>query len=289
MTTTTRPLADHGTLSRYKHHGCKCDTCRAGYSAWQRNRYRRRGYGTWQPFVDAEPIRQHIVTLHRSGMSYASIAKAADLYEATVTGFVYTLSSKAPQKKRATPEIATKILAVQADPLLSGRSDATGTRRRIQALAANGWPMSSLGPLIGVNADSVNRMTRQRSVYAATARSVTNVYQRYSAEAPEDHGVPAWKAERTRRETQAKGWPDPIWWEDMGHIDDPGFDPATAEQVLRRNELATVRRAEVEHLAGYGYGAEQINERVDLSLSAIRQILMEYRTGQRRSRTKAAS
>jgi lambda repressor-like predicted transcriptional regulator len=287
--TTIRTLPDHGTLSRYKHHGCKCDTCRAGYCAYQRTSRRRRGYGTWQPFVDAEPIRQHILTLHGSGMSYASIAKAAGLYEATVTGFIYKLSRKDPLKKRATPAIAAKILAVKADPLLSGRVDATGARRRIQALAANGWPMASLAEAIGVSPDTVNRITRQRSVYVATARSVADVFERYSNEAPQNHGVPQWKVDRTRNEAQTKRWPDPVWWEDMGHIDDPNFDPNDAEKRLGRNELAALRRAEVEHLASFGFNAEEIDDRVDLALSTIRAILAELRTGQRRDRTKAAA
>ncbi|MYR36310.1 hypothetical protein GTX14_04475 [Streptomyces sp. SID4944] len=291
MTTTRsrRPIADHGTLSRYKHHGCKCDTCRNGYTAWQRNRYRRRGYGTWQPFVDAEPIRQHILTLHGSGMSYASIAQAAGMYEATLRGFLYALGPKSPRKEKATHEIAARILAVTPDPMLSGWVDATGTRRRIQALAANGWPMSALATFIGVNSGSVNRFTRQTRVYADTARAVAEVYGKYATASPQDHGVPQWKSDRHRREAQTKQWPDPTWWEDMGRIDDPTFDPLKiVERRLNRDELAAVRRAEVEHLASYGYDADEINKRVDLSISTIRGILLELRTGQRRDRRQAA-
>lgn len=284
----SRPLPEHGTLSRYKHHGCKCETCRAGYCAWQRKRYRLRGYGTWQPFVDAEPVRQHILALHGDGMSYASIAKAAGLYEATVTGFIYALSAKAPRKERATPEVANRILAVAADPMLSGWLDATGTRRRIQALAASGWPMPSLAGPIGINPCSVNRITRQLRVYASTARSVVDVYGQYSTLSPQAHGVPQWKSDRARHEAQAKGWPDPLWWEDMGHIDDRDFDPAAAEKAGAR-QLAKLRRAEVEHLASYGASPEEIAQRVDLTLNTIRDMVREIRTGQRRDRTKAAA
>lgn len=287
--TTTRTIADHGTLSRYKHHGCKCETCRASYCAWQRNRYRRRGYGTWQPFVDAEPIRQHITALHTVGMSYASIAKAADMHEATVTGFIYALSARDPRKEKATPNIAARILAVTADPMLSGWVNATGTRRRIQALAANGWPMGALAASIKVNTSTVNRLTRQQHVYATTARAVASTYNKYATTSPQDHGVPQWKSDRARQEAATKKWPDPVWWDDMGHIDDPDFDPATAEKKLGRDELAAIRRAEVEHLAAFGLDAEEINKRVDLALSTIRAILAELRTGQRRDRSKAAA
>lgn len=286
---STRTLADHGTLSRYKHHGCRCRTCVLGYRDYQRTTRRRRAYGTWHPFVDAEPIRQHILTLHGSGMSYASIAKAAGMYEATVTGFVYALGKRAPLKQRATPDIAAKILAVTPDPMLSGWVNATGTRRRIQALAAAGWPMGALATAIGVNSGTVNRMTRQTRVYASTARAVSAMYDEYATASPEGHGVQTWMADRTRRAAQAKHWPDPTWWEDMGHIDDPDFDPRAAEGQLGRNELAAVRRSEVEHLASYGYEAEEINKRVDLALSTIRTILAELRTGQRRNRSKAAA
>lgn len=287
--TSVRPIAEHGTLSRYKHHGCRCDTCCNGYRAYQRTTRRRRGYGTWQPFVDAEPVRQHINALHNAGMSYASIAQAAGLYEATVTGFIYTLGAKAPRKEKATPDIANSILAVTADPMLSGWVDATGTRRRIQALAANGWPMPSLARPIGINTCSVNRITRQTRVFTSTARAVLDVYSTYSAASPQVHGIPLWKSDRAQREAHAKGWPTPQWWEDMGHIDDPAFDPAAAERTLTRNELAAHRRDEVEHLAGYGYDAAAIAQRLDMHVKSVRSILAELRTGQRRDRTKAAA
>jgi len=287
--TTVRPIADHGTLSRYKHHGCRCETCCAGYRAYQRTTRRRRGYGTWQPFVGAEPVRQHIIALHNAGMSYASIAKAAGLYEATVTGFIYALSAKDPRKEKATPDIANSILAVTPDPMLSGWIDATGTRRRIQALAAHGWPMPSLADPIGINTCSVNRITRQVRVFTSTARAVLDVYNTHSAASPQEHGIPLWKSDRARREAQAKGWPDPLWWEDMGHIDDPNFDPANAEAAASRNDVAALRRAEIEHLASYGYEAEDIAARVGMHVKSTRVILAELRTGQRRDRSKAAA
>lgn len=291
MSTAAKPLPPHGSLSRHKYHGCKCDTCREGYRNYQRSRYRKQGYGTWQPYVDAEPVRQHLLQLRAAGFSYDRIAKTAGLYTAAVTAFVYDLGPKRHRRQRTTPGMAAKILAVTDDSMTPGMVDPTGTRRRIQALTAIGWPMRCLAPHIGVAQATVSRLCTQRYVFGHTAEAVASCYERLRDTDPQRYGVPAWLVTKSRNWAKREGWPDPVWWEDMGGIDDPDFDPADAERELGRNELASFRRAEVEHLASFGCSPEEIHARLgdEIALSTIRAIVREHQTGQRRDRRQAAA
>lgn len=291
MTTPAKPLPDHGTLSRHKYHKCKCQKCVDNYRAYQRNRHRKQGYGTWQPLVDAEPIRQHLLQLREQGIAFTRVAEIAGLHPPTVGAFLYALGPKRPRKKRATPEIAAKILAVTAETATPGIVDSTGTARRIQALAANGWPMKTLGPYIGVSPATVSRLTAQERVYRTTAEAVTACYLKLADQQPEAHGVPAALAERARRHAARQGWHDALWWEDMGRIDDPHFDPAAADRQMKRDELAALRRAEIEHLDAFGCTPEEIHRRLrgEIGISTIRAIVHELHTGQRRERKQVAA
>lgn len=285
---TSRTLPAHGTLSRHKYHRCKCGPCVDNYRAYQRTRHRKQAYGTWQPYVDAEPIRQHLLKLRDQGIAFTRVAELAGLYPATVGGFLYSLGPSRPRKERARPEIAAKILAVTAETATPGLVDATGTRRRLQALAAIGWPMYTHGARIGVSPATVSRLTHQKRVLARTAEAVDRCYQQLCAARPEDHGIPAGTARKMRNRAAAEGWPDPTFWEDMGGIDDPdapeteqaadapaGRDPHTAE--------------EVRHLAQFGVSAHEIARRVGRSPSYVRSILTGTRAPGWRDRLDTAA
>lgn len=278
----TRPLPDHGTLSRHKYHGCKCDPCVDNYRAYQRTRHRKKGYGTWQPYVDAEPVRQHILHLREQGFSVERIAELAGLYPANIAGFLYDFGPNRPRKKGATPENARKILAVTAETAIPAIADATGTRRRLQALAALGWPMRSLGPRIGVHPATVSRLAGQGRVYARTAQAVEECYRQLADQRPEEHGVPAGVARKTRNHAAAQGWPDPTWWEDYGHIDDPAFDPTTAETTTANSRRDPLAAEEIRHLAAFGVALGEIARRVGRSENYVKQVVNGWTARNRR-------
>lgn len=92
--------------------------------------------------------------------------------------------------------------------------DATGTRRRLQALAAAGWPLAVAGKRLGWNRSRVNAAMRQRRVTAATAEKVRRVHD----ELWDKRYVPSTRGERTavtatlahaRRMRWACFWNDP--------------------------------------------------------------------------------
>lgn len=276
----TKTLPPHGTLSRAKYHKCKCTECLERCRLYQRSRYRKQGYGTWQPLIDAAPVRQHLLKLNAAGLSYAVIAKRLGCSTANVTRFIYDLGPSHPRRKRTRPELAARILAITVTDLTPGLIDATGAARRIQALAANGWPLRSLGPHIGVNPASVGRIAYQQYVFRDTVKAVADCYEKLRDQRPEDHGIDPGSALKTRNRARREGWPDPLWWDDMGHIDDPDFDPAEAERELNRDELnrdelAAYRRKEIAHLASYGIPEHEIAARLDMSPQYVHDLIRD--------------
>lgn len=294
MTTTpTTEAPNHRTLYCVKQFDCRRPECRERVRAYTRNRYRRVGYGTWQPLVDADPARQHIAALRAAGISTNVIADTAGVSRATLARIVYGQPAGRPTGK-IRKESSDALLAVRAEhcrPTDGSRIDATGTRRRIQALVTAGWSFTALSEHVGIHARPLGDLARAAHVNVGTARKIEAAYRKLAERAPSDHGVHSQAQAVAKNLARRNGWRDPLWWDDMGHIDDPDFDPDTAEAELNRDELAAVRRAEVAHLAAFGCNAEEIHKRLakEIALSTIRAILAELRSGQRRDRTGMAA
>lgn len=109
---------------------------------------------------------------------------------------------------------------VYAKRLREGRSsalrlDATGTRRRIEALAALGWPLHELGAQLDMHPESVHRIGRiHPAVYRRTAARVAAVYEQLC--------MTTGPSTRTRNRAHANGWAPPLAWD---NIDDPHEQP----------------------------------------------------------------
>lgn len=67
---------EHG-YARYRLDGCRCYVCGFARSEYDANRERAIAYGTWQPFVDAEPVRRHLRTLQSCSIGLRRIAEIA--------------------------------------------------------------------------------------------------------------------------------------------------------------------------------------------------------------------
>lgn len=270
-----KPLPPHGTLSRCKYHKCRCQECRDAYNAYQRTRYRKIGYGTWQPLVDAEPARQHLLSLKNAGFSIDVIAASLGQWPPTLNAIVYPVGGATRQRIKR--ELATTILAATPDTLAPAMLPAIGSARRIYALIAQGWTTGYIAQQIGVRQPRVSEIARQQLVTRTVADRIVACYERLQTLRPEDHGVSATASLRSRRLAERRGWPDPVWWEDMGHIDDPAFDPATAEQQLNFHERAALRAEEILHLASYGTAEDEIARRLGLGKDYVVARLRELR------------
>ncbi|MFF1348461.1 hypothetical protein ACFVZJ_21200 [Streptomyces sp. NPDC058322] len=280
------PLAPHGTTARatgrpaQNIRGCSCQPCLDAKNRALKIRTLRTISG--QPVrVPTEPVAQHIRSLFEAGTSWPQLTEAANCSTSTI----YRILGGQPLTRRS---VAERILAVR--PAIEPRASTgtVGARRRLQALMAIGHTVTGIAADSDVDSTVINAILNGRKASARyeTVERIKRTYDRLSTRPNEDARPAAVTASRNRAARQ--GWRDPLWWEDMGHIDDPDFDPAAAE-TANRSELATLRREEVEHLRSFGCSAEEIAKRVDLNLSTVRQILLELRTGQRRDRTKAAA
>lgn len=80
----------HGTLQAYKQDKCKCGPCRDASTAYERHRSQQKAYGRWQPYADAQPVREHVEALVRSGdIGWKDIARRAGVSVPTVRALLY--------------------------------------------------------------------------------------------------------------------------------------------------------------------------------------------------------
>lgn len=224
---TTKTLPEHGTLSRRKHHGCKCRDCCEALRAYSNARHAAIQAGTWEPFVDAEPVRQHILQLMNSGMSMHRIQVLSGLPNRTITGFLNSINYSGnvrSRKRSARKDVADRILAVPADPLMAYLVDATGTQRRIQALAAIGWPQKGLAQHLGLNRHSVSDLLRRERILGRTANILADTYSELRTSTSERRGISKTAASRARAQAAQNHWAPPKYWDKFpGAIDDPHF------------------------------------------------------------------
>lgn len=237
------------------------------------------------PFVDAEPARRHCRNLMAAGVAVTRIAAASTVSTAVISRLLYACNNRPPSRHLRQQNV-NLLLAVRPEDVVTGYTNATGTHRRIQALMAIGWTQLSLGPHFGCHPRYVTYMMRRPTVYGTTAINVAAAYDRLWNKDPLKHGVPLGPHNWVRNYARSNGWPPPAAWDD-DQIDDPNGKPDTGEDThLGRDELAALRRAEIEHLASYSVPEREIADRLGMSREYVHDLLRELRTGQRRDRTQ---
>jgi hypothetical protein len=165
----------HGTRAAYVKDRCRCTKCTAANTAAGRIVTRERMYGRWQPYVDADPVRQHIAALRAAGIGVERIAALAGLSVSHTRELAEPGRGNSRGPRRVRPSTATRVLSIGIDETSRAphsRVDATGTRRRLQALIAIGWPAELLANLLGRRPNSLHRSMTGQSVTARTAHDV---------------------------------------------------------------------------------------------------------------------
>lgn len=218
---------DHG-YARYKLDGCRCYTCGWAVATYNDQREHAMRRGTWQPWADAEPTRQHLRNLQACSIGLRRIATLAGVdrkrLQAILTG--RPERGTGPQEK-IRPALAAAILAIEPD---SGNVaehtpvDATGTLRRLQALVAVGWPQAQLAARLGMAPGNFSALLDRSQVTAVTACAVRALFDQLWNADPAMHGVGAQAVSRARNHARTNGWaPVGAWDEDT--IDDPAASP----------------------------------------------------------------
>ena len=271
MATTDLPADDprHGSTAG-KSAGCDCFACRVAESAWARNRTRKIAYGVWAPWVDAEPVRQHLLHLRKHGIGRAQVAKLSGLHEATVNTILRPRPGSTQPPPHVRPETAAAILAVQPtlDNVADAASvDATCTLRKLRALVAQGHTVRDLGRRLPMHEDAAYRLvSRGTRCTALVARATRDIFSELWDGRPEGR-----EHDRARRMAAARGWAPPGAWED---IDDPADRPK-----LSGPRCAVVDEAKVWRATG--------GERIDLT-PRERRMAVDILTRQRRTAEEIA-
>jgi hypothetical protein len=109
------------------------------------------------------------------------------------------------------------------------RRDATGTRRRLQALIALGYPAASLAHRLGVDPRRVKYIVcgTTATVTSSMNAAIRTLYdQLWDVRPPERTPTERKAAAATRALAAGNGWPTPAGLDD-DRIDDPAYRPRT--------------------------------------------------------------
>lgn len=271
----------------------RLDNCRCYKRGYQRSLYDERRdqaitAGTWQPFVDAEPARAHVRALMAAGIGRRRIAALAGCTDNRITELVKGKPGRAPQK-RIRPALADKLLGICADAHAPGACvDATGTHRRIQALACCGWTLTRQATRVGILVRNYVGILDRAQVLRATADKIRALYDELSMVPPPG----GYGSTRIRNHATAHCWYPPLAWDDET-IDDPaaapallppveGSDPGVDEWLIQRvaAQYATVaelnpagRRELARRLAHNGWTLKRIGELLGVSKQRVAQMI----------------
>ncbi|MCW2496332.1 helix-turn-helix transcriptional regulator [Jatrophihabitans sp.] len=222
---------EHGTRACYVLDRCRCWPCANVNAATERRRIRDTAYGRWQPYVDAEPARQHVRALMDAGVGLKRIAKVSGIGHGTLWKLMYgKRRANGVQKPTARVrwETAVRLMVVPlpentvAATLAPGAVvEPTGTYRRLQALVAIGWSQSKLARQLGFTPANFTAIVHgRRRVTTKTARRVVELYNALWSTAPaEKHHRDKIAASRSRNYAAHLGWLPPMAW-DEDSIDD---------------------------------------------------------------------
>lgn len=252
--------------------GCGRPATRRGWcsSHYMQQRDRQIAYGRWQVlYTEAEPVRLHIKELNAAGLGLRRISQLSGVNRKTLQWIV------GGRSERGTPP-SYKVLQDNADRLLAipipssvrhqGVADhrpvaAVGTRRRLQALVAFGYPRCYLADRIGMLPSNFGRLLSDTNsqVLAITARKVVALFDELSA-------TPG-PSSRARKDAARRGWAVPMAWDD-DTIDDPLATPDRGLEVMITFtewylELRELGYSDSEIAARAGIALESLLRRID--------------------------
>ncbi|MFJ9012286.1 hypothetical protein [Streptomyces canus] len=271
MSPAAKPIPPHGERPRYMR-GCRCLPCR---DANRRYCKQYRVKTVRKPIrVDATPVRRRLQEWADRGYSQTQIGDAVGKKSGDISKILAGQPTIAPS-------VAARILCSPGPTGIPtcARIDSTGTIRRGQALHAIGYPLYVIAEGIPMATNHLARMLAHQpaTVSAAVAQGMTALYEKLRWRPGTSH----FAIHNARRH----GWHGPLAWDD---IDNPNEQPDTEpadDTELNRDDLAALRRSEVEHLSRFNLSSHEIAQRLNIAESTVNGILRELRAGQRRQRT----
>ncbi len=255
----THPRARHvhGTRVAYVKDHCRCTDCTAANTAAGRAVHRAQTFGRWRPFVDAAPVRNHIRALRAAGIGAEQIAILAGISTSHVRELADPGTDGHPGIQRVRPQTARRVLRIridQANRAPHSHVGATGTRRRLQALIAVGWPHDELATRLGRSSAGLRRSMLSDSVTAQTAQDVSDLYEQlWNLRPPQSTDDQRAAADAARAFAAERGWLPPLAWDDIDADPAPRHHAERVETDDGLDEIA-IERA----LAGDGVRLEHL-------------------------------
>lgn len=242
MPTTTPhqcPPAHAHDETCYQRHACRCTPCRAAHAASMSARRRQQAYGTYtRALIDATPTRAHLAWLRSQGMGVKTIAAASGVPKDTLGRVMWGRRDHATGTvilpPKVAPKTAERILAVRPElHLLADHAviDATGYRRRVQALVAHGWSLPAIARAVDgqITEYQLRGWVHGDRITAASARDVVALFDRlWMLTPPADTPQQAAMVARARRLAGRYGWVPALAWDD---IDTDPAPPADVEDA----------------------------------------------------------
>ena len=248
-------LPEHGTYSRYKRYLCHCPPCQTEGTR-RRNRERKARELGIVRFVDAAPVRAYAESLVKAGMTPARISTESGVERVTVRVLLGLIKGRKPTA-RVRPETAEAIMRVRPTfaPPPAGYLDGLGTRRRLQALVADGHSTIELGELLGTGHSAVGQYMVRPIIMASTAHKVAALFDELQL-------TPGTSAQARRRGIRER-WALPLEW-DEGDLDNPAAKPARRARWTPTS-TKDERREQVRQLLNAGLTNKIIGERLGVS------------------------
>jgi len=240
----------HGQRAAYVKDRCRCNPCTAANTAAGRTAARGRALGRPGPLVDAGDVRAHLGQLRRAHVGYAQIARLSGTSATHIREIAGTVvrSGNRPPIRRIRTDLAVRLLAIEPTPANRAphcHVDATGARRRLQALVAIGWPPDTLAHRLGrTPADLRRTLTCTTAVTERSARHVRDLYDRlWDTQPPRATPAQRHAAESARAHAASHRWAPPLAWDDIETDRRPRPDPATpsAQAKPHLDEIAVER------------------------------------------------
>lgn len=230
--------------------GCRCDGCRLAGRRYRKGLRLDHERGIYRT-TDAAQVRVHLQRLLALGWTQEQIGLAAGISQASVSSILTRQSKVGMASARAIFDIHLRRCPVTPD----GWTDATGSRRRLQALAVIGYSPYALAPTLNLAVGWLYEIIAGKPAHISgrDALRIAALYRRLlRLPAPVGHGP-----DRTRRRAARLGWHGPTAWD---QIDDPMCEPE--DDPAAPGIPSQVDDERIRQLTTEGLSAQQIAERL---------------------------
>jgi hypothetical protein len=220
----------HGTRDAYLTDKCRCTPCKEAHRAITNHNRRLAAYGrSTNHMVDAKPVRKHVKDLMQRGWGIDLIVSNTGAGRNTISRLLYGEPAKnLPFPSVIKSDLSDRILAyaptghrTRHEGTALESVDATGTKRRIQALIACGYSMTFIAAEFGTHKQVISGMLKNERVLLTKAEEFKIIYDKlWNVEPPRN--TPSEKKAYTTAKKMASenGWFPPMAWDD-DYIDNP--------------------------------------------------------------------